>query len=272
MSTNRTESDQHYAPGDIEAAVTAALAQRNGAPPLTLHELAPLDQFHTGGVQATRSLAQRAAIAASDRVLDVGGGIGGPARLLAQEIGCQVTVLDLTEAYCRVGARLTTLTGLDDRVHFQEGDALEMPFSEGSFDVAWTQHSSMNIPDKAGLYAQIHRVLRPGGRLAIHEVVIGSGEPIHLPTMWAHTAALNFIVPPDTLRAAAIGAGFREIAWEDTSEQAVAWFGRTPSNAAQNPLGLHLLLGSDFRTLIGNHVRNLQEGRARIVEAIFARA
>src|SRR5579859_3175890 len=128
--------NQHYASDDLDAAISGALATLGkDSAMLSITDLAPLDQFHTGGLRATRALAQRTAITASDRVLDVGGGLGGPARLLAQEIGCQVTVIDLTEAYCRVGARLTERIGLADRVRFQQGNALELPFEEGSFDV-----------------------------------------------------------------------------------------------------------------------------------------
>ena len=119
-------------------------------------------------------------------MLDVGGGLGAPARLLAHEHGCRVTVLDLTEAYCRAGERLTAWTGLGDRVRFRHGDALALPFEDGSFDVAWLQHSSMNVADKGRLYAELRRVLRPGGWLALSEVVAGSGEAPHFPALWAY--------------------------------------------------------------------------------------
>jgi ubiquinone/menaquinone biosynthesis C-methylase UbiE len=277
MDSTLSEHNQHYAPSNIDAAVSAALtALYNNDATLTIENLAGLDQFHTGGIQATRALAKRAAITASDHVLDVGGGLGGPARLLAQEIGCQVIVIDLTEAYCRVGEYLTAQAMLTDRVRFQQGNALDLPFEDESFDVVWTQHSSMNIPDKARLYAQIHRVLRPGGRLALQEVTTGSGEAIHLPTMWAHSETMNFLVSSDALRAALTRAGFRELAWNDISNWSLAWFqerqraqqsASTPSNA----LGLQLLLGADVSAMIRNHLLNLQEGRIRIVEGVLER-
>jgi ubiquinone/menaquinone biosynthesis C-methylase UbiE len=278
MDSTLSEHNQHYAPSNIDAAISAALATLNKDDgPLSIEELAGLDQFHTGGIQSTRALAQLATITASDRVLDVGGGLGGPARLLAREIGCHVVVIDLTEAYCRVGKQLTAQTNLTDRVQFQQGDALDLPFEDGSFDVVWTQHSSMNIPDKARLYAQIHRVLRPGGRLALHEVTIGSGEAIHFPALWAHSEVMNFLVSPNVLRATLTEAGFQEMAWNDASNWSLAWFqdrqrAQQNTGAASNALGLHLLLGPDVSSMVRNHIRNLQEGRIRIIEAVFKRS
>ncbi len=277
MNSTLSEHNQHYAPNNIEAAISAALsALNNKDAPLGIEALAGLDQFHTGGIQSTRVLAQRAAITASDRVLDVGGGLGGPARLLAQEIGCHVIVIDLTEAYCRVGEQLTAQANLSERVRFQQGNALDLPFEDGMFDVVWTQHSSMNIPDKVRLYTQIHRVLRPGGRIALHEVTTGSGEAIHFPALWAHSETMSFLVSPEALRATLAETGFRQLAWNDASEWSMAWFqerqrAQQSTGAAPNPLGLHLLLGADFSTMIRNHVLNLQEGRIRIVEGVFER-
>ena len=277
MDSTLAEHHRHYAPGDTDAALTAVqTALNNRAGMVSIEDLAGLDQFHTGGIQATRALAMRAAITAKDRVLDVGGGLGGAARLLAHEFGCQVTVLDLTEAYCRIGELLTQRTHLADHVRFQQGDALALEFDEGSFDVVWTQHSSMNIPDKARLYAGIHRVLRPGGRLALHDITAGSGEPIYFPVGWAHTEATSFLVSSQALHDDVIAASFRELAWADVSAWSMAWFQemqRAQQNgvAASNPLTLQLVVGSEFSTVGRNMARNLQEGRTRVVEGVFER-
>ena len=175
MTTPIRDVAQHYAPVDV--ALDAVLTDLSSSyARLSTADLAGADQFHSGGTEATRLLAQRAAITAADHVLDVGGGFGGPARLLAEQVGCHVTVVDLTEGYLRVGEKLTERAGLADLVEFQQGNALDLPFADNRFDVVWTQHASMNIADKAGLYAQIHRVLRPGGRLALHDATLGSGE------------------------------------------------------------------------------------------------
>ena len=274
-----TSHDQHYAPGDSEAIVAAALrGQQHDVGTFNPDAFAALDQFHTGGIVFTRTLAQHAALTAADRVLDVGGGLGGPARLLAEEWGCQVTVLELTDAYCRLGEQLTAQVHLSNQVRFQHGDALAMPFADGSYDVVWTQHRTMNIADKAHLYTQIHRVLRPGGRLAFQEVVAGSGEAVHLPTMWAHTEAMNFLQFPASLRATLLALGFQEQQWDDITPLAAVAMSKSPlpslpqTGLVAQPIGLPMLLGADGGTMLRNHLRNLQEGRIRIIEGVFVRS
>lgn len=164
--------NRHYGRADLLEAILAAVRATGKDPDaLTPDDLAPIDQFHTRGKPATIELATLAGLRAGMRVLDVGGGIGGPARTLAAEFGCSVTVLDLTEAYVRTGEAITARLGLSDRVSFRHGSALALPFADGSFDAAWTQHSSMNVADKAQMYAEIRRVLRPGGIFALHEVM-----------------------------------------------------------------------------------------------------
>ena len=244
---------------------------------LSPDDLAPVDQFHTRGKDGTWELVRLAGLQGGEQVLDVGGGLGGPARTLAHEVGCQVAVLDLTEEYCRVGALLTERCGLGDRVTFHHGDALAMPFADGAFDVVWTQHSSMNIADKERLYAEIHRVLRPDGRVALHEIMAGPVQPVHFPVPWAPDPSISFLQPPETIRALLKHTGFDEMAWSDVSQPALAWFReRAAASAAAGsatlpPLGLHLLLGPLFSTAFQNQVRNLEENRIVIVQAVCRR-
>lgn len=228
--------DQHYGRADLAAAILAAVRAAGKDPDaLTIDDLAPVDQFHTRGKAATLELARRAGLRAGERVLDVGGGIGGPARTLGSEFGCAVTVLDLTEEYCRTGEILTARTGLSDRVTFRHGSALNMPFADAHFAVVWAQHSSMNIADKERLYAEIFRVLRPGGRLALHEIMAGPAGPIHFPVPWARDPAISFLRPPEAVRALILGIGFKEIAWVDETTAALEWFQQRLAAAASAP-------------------------------------
>jgi len=267
----------HYQRPELGAAILAALRAAGKDPErLAPGDLAPVDQFHTRGRDATLELARLAGVAPGTRVLDVGGGLGGPARTLAAELDCRVTVLDLTEEYVRVGADLTRRAGLADRVRFQHGNALTLPFPDGDFDLVWTQHSSMNVDDKARLYAEAHRVLRPGGRLALHEIMAGAGGRPHFPVPWARQPALSFLRPAAEVRALITRAGFRELAWDDGTAAAVAWFRQRVAAAAAAPspppLGLHLLLGDDFAAMFRNQVRNLEEDRIAVIQAAFDRA
>lgn len=261
-----------YSSGDISGRILAGLRAAGKDPDaLAPVDLAPVDQFHTGGRDATLRLAQRANLRAGMQILDVGGGVGGPARTLASGTGCTVTVLDLTEEFCRVGTMLTERTGLTDRVTFQHGDALAMPFPDGSFDVVWTQHATMNIPDKERLYAEITRVLRPGGQYAFHEIMAGPTQPAHYPAPWARDPTVSFLRPPDEIRAMVGAAGLREVFWEDETPVALDWFRAAVQRAAGGPppLGLHLLLGDDFGVRFRNTLTNLEEGRIAVVQGVY---
>ena len=237
---------------------------------LTPDDLAPIDQFHVGGKGATLALAALAGIGPTTRVLDVGGGFGGPARTLAAAYGCPVTVLDLTQEYCQVGEMLTARSGLTDRVTFRHGDALAPPFPDASFDLAWTQHSSMNIADKRRLYREISRILRPGGRLALYEIMAGSGEPLHYPVPWARDASISFLSTPDDVRALLAEIGYREEVWEDVTEGTVA-ASRAQPTPPEPPPGLHLVLGADFLERVRNMGRNLAEHRTALIRAVLTR-
>ena len=194
MSDEETDGriSGHYGWSGLMARIEQEL-RHHGIDPqqVTVDQLAPVDNYHWHRLAGTLALARLAAITSTDRVLDVGGGIGGPARQLAHRFGCQVTVLDLTPAYCAVGERLTTWTQLTDRVSFVCGNALAMPFPDGSFDVVWTQHASMNIPDKPRLYSEVARVVRRGGRFALFDVLAGPHQPIHFPVPWASDQSLQ---------------------------------------------------------------------------------
>jgi MPBQ/MSBQ methyltransferase len=274
--TPTTVGDHYHGVPDLARNLLGALeAAGHDLDRLSPEILAPIDQFHTTGRAATRELAQLAGLPAGTRVLDVGGGIGGPARTLATEFDCEVTVLDLTAAYCQAAGVLTRRLGLSDRVTFCRGDALAAPFADASFDAVWTQHSSMNVPDKERLYREIHRVLRPGGRLALHEIMAGPNQPVHFPVPWAREPTISFLRPPAEIRALLHDVGFVEVDWVDTTARSLAWFQAWSSRPGpadgSAPLGLHLLLGPDFPTMGRNQVRNLEEDRIAIVQAVLER-
>lgn len=242
---------------------------------LTVTDLAPLDQFHTGGIDATRALATLAGITPGATVIDIGGGLGGPARVLAQEFGAHVSVVDLTESFVKTGAALTARLGMADRVTFRHGDALALPFPDSSFDLAWTQHATMNISDKERLYTEIHRVLRPGGRLVFHEIMPGPVEPLQFPVPWASNASISFLRTSEEIAALLAQLGFVQVVWNDHTAESLAWFAAMRERAAAAPmpppLSLQLILGDDITERIASIGRNFAEDRARVVQAVFDR-
>lgn len=273
MRDSAESVNRHYGRADLGERILAALrAAGKDLEALTVEDLSPIDHFHIRGREATLELARLADFSATHHVLDVGGGIGGPARTLAAELGCRVTVLDLTEEFCRVGEMLSQRTGFADRVSFRAGSALAMPFEDRSFDAAWTQHSSMNIEDKATLYAEIHRVLRPGARLAIHEIMAGPGADLHFPVPWSSDGTISFLRTPESMRSLIAAAGFHEVAWIDGSSVALGWVRDRLAAAGPPPvLGLHVLIGENTPVAMRNVERNFAEERIRVVEAVFER-
>lgn len=267
----------HYGTGDPIATLFADLrAAGNDPAALTVDDLAPVDQLHSGGATATVALARLAELQPGTRVLDVGGGLGGPARLLAARFGCAVTVLDLTEAFCRAGEELTRRVGLADRVRFRHGSALDQPFSDAAFDLAWMQHASMNIADKERLFAEIRRVVRPGGRLALHEIVAGPVQPLHFPVPWAADPSLNSLRPADEFRALLAATGFVVAAWVDVTPWTLALAraqmaldeAATDRPAAPGPRSV---LGDDLPLRRRTLVRNAAEERVAMIQAVLDR-
>jgi ubiquinone/menaquinone biosynthesis C-methylase UbiE len=253
----------------LDEAILAALGARGvDLDALTIDLLAPVDQFHGGGKPVTERLAQLAVAAPGTRVLDVGGGFGGPARTLAVQFGCLVTSLDLTESYVRAARMLTARMRLDDRVNHRVGNALALPFPDASFDLVWTQNSGMNIADKERLYAGFHRVLRPGGRLALQEPMAGPVEPVIYPVMWARDAATSFLRAPNAMRAVVERAGFRVSVWDDVTAETAG-----PSTGAAVPAHSiqRLVMGDAIDEIIRAGHRNREERRIVSIQAVCER-
>src|ERR687892_180101 len=261
--------EDHWGRERLAESILAALAAAgHDRGPLTIDDLAVTDEFHGGGKAATVRLATLLGARPGLRVLDVGGGLGGPARTLAVEFGCHVTVVDLTESYVQAARMLTTRLALDHRVRHHVGNALDLPFHDGAFDVVWTQNSGMNIADKDALYRGFHRVLRPGGLLALQEPMAGPLQPPVFPGRWARDAATSFRRPPAEMRGLIARAGFRERAWDDVTAETAgpASADAIPAHSAQR-----LIMGEALDEIIRANHRNRTEGRLVLVQAVFER-
>src|SRR5262249_46451451 len=210
MSRSPQAVAEHYtrrALGDVILAALKAAGEDLRHP--TPDDSAPVDEFHSGGRNATVRLAQLAQIDGSNRVLDVGCGIGGPSRYLASNFGCQVTGLDFTAEFTALAAMLAQRTRLADKVSYRQGDALDLPFADASFDVVWSQNAAINIADRDRLYGEMRRVLVAGGRLAIQEIAAGPGGEPYYPAPWANDKGISFLSTPQATGAAIVSICFR---------------------------------------------------------------
>ncbi|MBF8223650.1 class I SAM-dependent methyltransferase [Halomonas sp. 328] len=269
------EVEQHYTHGQLEQCILRAL-ERAGkdSENLSLDDLAPIDEFHIRGRAATRELAQAISLDRGMDVLDIGCGLGGPSRHLAAEYGCRFVGLDLTEEYCRVAEALTARLGLQGLVSFRRGDALKLPYEHSSFDVVWTQHASMNIGDKVQLYGEMYRTLKPGGHLAIYDILAGSGAELYFPVPWAREPSISFLPTADELHGLLRDTGFDIISWQDTTVLGLSWFATMAERIRREgrlALGYHILLGGDFPVMARNQMRNLDEGRIVLMQVVARR-
>lgn len=264
-----TGLQSHYSAENIEARILAALrtAGLNPEEQLSPEELGALDHFHTGGLRASNELLELVTIRTEDQVLDIGSGLAGPARMLADTYGCRVACVDMSADFCTGARLLNRLTGLENLVDVHEASALKLPFPDASFNVVWMQNVGMNIEDKPTLYAQIRRVLKPGGRFAFQEMAAGKTPTIYFPLPWASDPADSFLVSVEAMQSLLDRRGFVVEVFEDTSEVHLS---RTSANAtpgAAGQLGLDVYV-DNLAQKVGNARRSLEEGQVRLVRGV----
>ncbi|HMQ93452.1 MAG TPA: class I SAM-dependent methyltransferase [Amaricoccus sp.] len=257
------EVAQHYAHSDLTGTVLAALRDAGrDLDALTTADLAPIDEFHLGWLPQTLDFARRLAFAPGTRILDVGSGVGGPARHFAEVYGCTVTGVDITPDFVEVSNVLTARLGLAGRATFVVGSALNLPFGDTSFDAATLMHVGMNIADKARLFAEVRRVLQPGGTFAVYEVMRTGEGPLPLPLPWADTMATSFVETPDTYRSLLAEAGFDLGEERDRTDFVLEIGARMRARtAAEGPprLGLHVLMGPSAGEKMGRLAACLEQ-------------
>ena len=262
----------HYRATDLTERIRTALLQITTEDQrLTVADIAAMDQFHTRGMLATKELAGMTSIGPCTRVLDLGCGVGGPARFLAATFGCQVTGIDLSEDFVAAATYLTKRCAMEGQVSFQVGNALDLPFEPQTFDLVFLQHVAMNIADRPSLYAEVARVLAPGGQLATYDVIMKSGD-VHYPNPWAREASASHLLSEEETRDALVAAGLKPVRWRDDSGPAVDWFASLATGGPPVGPTLGVILGPDFQVLTGNLGRNLKEGRIGILSAIAERS
>ncbi|HWA48752.1 MAG TPA: class I SAM-dependent methyltransferase [Dongiaceae bacterium] len=263
----------HYHLPDLVAVIRAGLAALGKTPEnVTPEDLAPVEEFHIGGRPATKEVLDQLRLKTGWHILDIGSGIGGPARFAAHEYGVRVTGIDLTPDYVETAATLARWVGLADRATFRQGSATALPFTQSSFDAAYMLHVGMNIDDKETLCREAARVLRPGALFAIYDVMrLGEGA-ITFPVPWAAHEGLSSVATPDVYKEALQLAGFELVAERNRRDFAIAFFdtirAKTEAAGGPPPLGIHLVMGQDAPVKIANVVAGLKAGTIGPVELI----
>ena len=264
----------HYDAPDLIARIEAALSEAGLSPEtVTADVLAPIEEFHVGGRMATDALLRDLNIRPADRALDVGCGSGGTSRHAAAQFGCTVEGIDLTDSFIRAGRTLTDWLKLDGKVLLHCGSALDMPFETARFDLGWMFHVGMNIEDKQALFNEVFRVLKPGGRFLVYDIMRGEDEttPLAFPVPWAGSQASSFVRPPQQYEEALRSAGFAVTKSEPRRDIADAFFAQAAAQAASQaasqasqprpPLTLALIMGETARDKFANLKRNYEAGR-----------
>jgi ubiquinone/menaquinone biosynthesis C-methylase UbiE len=265
----------HYGKSGLAEKILGAIARAGiDSKNMAAADLAPVDEFHVGGIDATKELGTQMELRKGLSLLDVGCGIGGPARYFAGDSGCKVTGIDLTEEFVQVATTLTRMVKLDTAAQFRQGSALGLPFDAGSFDGAYMIHVGMNIRDKAPVFREVRRVLKPDGLFAIFDILRTGDGPILFPVPWAINEDTSFVVTVAEYRAALEKAGFRVERQRDRREFGIQFTERNIARMTEGgppALGLHLLMGEKAPLMANNMLAMMQQAVLAPVE-IFARA
>ena len=270
--TNAKAIADHWGRGDVYGLIVSALNKMSKPlDSLTVEDLAPVDHFHARGFPATVELADRLPLKAGQHIVDIGCGLGGPARYLAKRFQCNVSGVDITEPFVEAANNLTALLRMERQVHIEHGDGQHLPYADSTFDGAFTQHVTMNVADRLAFFAEAYRVLKPGAFFALTEHGLGEKGDPHYPVPWSMDGSGAYLVTPSETRALLQRAGFIDIRMEDTGAKYAAGYKAAIEKAQKGelpPLGVHLLMGETAPQKTRNALRNIEEGRTHPIQVI----
>jgi SAM-dependent methyltransferase len=271
MTDSKAIAD-HWAAGDVYGLIVSALNKMSKPlDGLTVEELAPVDHFHARGFPATVELADRLPIKAGQRIVDIGCGLGGPARYIAKRFQCSVSGIDITEPFVEAANKLTRLLHMESQVKIEHGDGQHLPYPDASFDGAYTQHVTMNVADRPRFFGEAYRVLKSGAFFALTEHGLGPKGNPHHPLPWSADGGGAYLVTPSETQAVLQETGFEEIEVENTGAKYLAGYKMMIEKAEKGalpPFGIHLLMGETALQKMRNAARNIEEGRTHPIQVV----
>ena len=263
--------NQYHTPGLYEDILKRLGEQEIELSNVSRGDIAGVDEFHVRGAEVSRELASRIKLDHS-RVLDVGCGIGGPSRMLADEYNCQVTGIDISHEFIRTAKGLSALVGLQDKTDYLWSNALDLPFENGSFDVVWTQHVQMNVRHKLKFYSEIERVLTAQGTFIYYDIFRTESGEVNFPVPWADYASASFLDTTENMEDILERLCFKNLFVKVETDQGALFlkdlFKKLKENGPSK-LGLSVLMGSSTKEKLMNILLGLQEEQIVLQSGIY---
>lgn len=239
---------------------------------ITREHISSVDEFHIKGAEVSLEMAKEAELSKELKVLDVGCGIGGPARMIADVFGCSVTGVDLTNEFIRTASLLSQLVGLSGKTEFMTADATELPFEDNIFDVVWTQHAQMNIEEKEKLYSEIHRVLKREGRFIYYDIFSSEKEDLKFPLPWADDSSISFLIKLNDFGRLMKETGFKELLRKERTSESIDFFETVFENNKKEgspKIGLNIFMTEQSSFKLSNLLNNLSENKLKVQSGIY---
>ena len=264
--------ESHYLKEELYEDIVSRLKEQDiNLEKVKRSDISGADEFHVRGAAVSKELAESINLKGA-AILDVGCGLGGPCRMLAAEYNCQATGIDLSTEYIRTANKLSKLVNLENKTTFVQGDAASLPFGDSSFDVVWTQHVQMNIPDKKKFYSEIDRVLNAGGHFLYYDILKKEEGEINYPMPWASTSELSFLFKEGEMDSYLTGFGLTKEHSTDQTKAGVDFFNALVAKLKEfgpPKMGLNVLMGETTKPKLMNLLTHLKNGELELRSGVY---